>query len=414
MSWHHGLVRALRFSADGRRLASGADDGLAVVWDVARKVPIAVESGGSGPVRAVAFAPDGRTLYSGGDDQLLHVWDLDGERRFLTVLADPEPIRRAAAAIPAPDGSTVLTFGQGVGQEPGLRFLDVAAGAVGPAVADPNASALAVWLPPGHDRVATVAGSEVRIWDRASGRRLLARAVGDSTVTAFSAPTASDLIVADADGTVVRLDPGSLDPTGPAVGLRHRVTAVAGRADGRTAIVLLDDQHAAEVDLTSGRVISDRDLGFVATAAAVSPDGRRLAVGGSTGQVGLFDLTRGSWLAPPAEGRQLYVSGIQFAADGGTFVASTVDSSVTLWDGGSGEMIGRINAGTVGSPARAVILPGGEDALIATRDQGVYRWSTHPDDWLSFACQVAGRNLTPTEWHQVLDPRPYASTCGAG
>lgn len=201
MSWHHGLVRALRFSADGRRLASGADDGLAVVWDVARKVPIAVESGGSGPVRAVAFAPDGRTLYSGGDDQLLHVWDLDGERRFLTVLADPEPIRRAAAAIPAPDGSTVLTFGQGVGQEPGLRFLDVAAGAVGPAVADPNASALAVWLPPGHDRVATVAGSEVRIWDRASGRRLLARAVGDSTVTAFSAPTASDLIVADADGT---------------------------------------------------------------------------------------------------------------------------------------------------------------------------------------------------------------------
>jgi WD40 repeat protein len=408
---HTGPVRSLRFSSDGRLLASGGDDGLAVVWDVASQAPIAVEAGGTKVVRAVTFAaPDGRTLYTGGDDQQLLAWDLRGDRRFIRVLTAPDPIRRSGAAIPAPDGATVVNVGIGIDQDPGVRFHDVATGELGPAHRDPGGSTLAQWLPPDNARVATAADSQVRIWDRATGQQTLARAVTGSTLTAFAAPTATALIAADTNGTVLRLDPSTLNPTGPAAIVNHRVTAVAARPDGHTAIALLDNQQADDINLDTGRVLTSRNLGFVATAAAVSPDGQRLAVGGTTGQVGLFNLDRGTWISPPNQAHQLYVTAVQFAADGATLVTSTVDSHVTLWDGRTGQPIGGITAGTAGSPARAVILPDGTDVLIATRDHGIYRWSAHPEDWITYACDITGRNLTATEW-AVLDPRPYTSTC---
>lgn len=407
---HTGPVRTLRFSADGRFLASGADDGLAIVWDMTTHAPTAVLTGHTGAVRAVAFAPDGRTLYSGGDDQQTLVWDLDGDRRFVTVAVHPDPIGRSAAAVPAPDGATVVNVGRGTDQ-PAVRFLDVTSATLGPHLSDPDGADLAQWLPPDNNRVATVGGNQVRIWDRATGHQMLSRTVADTTITALAAPTATALVVADANGTVLRLDPASLDPTGPAIRLGHRITALTGPADGPTAIALMDDQHAAKVDLTTGTTLASHDLGLQVTAAAVSPDGRRLAVGGRAGQVGMFDLQGGSWLTTPTDDHQLYVTSIQFTGDGTLFTTATLDSHIALWDGTSGQLIGRITAGTVGSPARAVIPPNDADVLIASRDRGVYRWSTHPADWLSYACHIAGRNLTITEWHAVLQGRPYTDTC---
>jgi hypothetical protein len=31
--------------------------------------------------------------------------------------------------------------------------------------------------------------------------------------------------------------------------------------------------------------------------------------------------------------------------------------------------------------------------------------------WKCFACRTAGRDLTPTEWHNVLPDRPYQHVC---
>ena len=31
--------------------------------------------------------------------------------------------------------------------------------------------------------------------------------------------------------------------------------------------------------------------------------------------------------------------------------------------------------------------------------------------WERFACQVAGRNLTRAEWHDLLPNRPYETVC---
>ena len=41
-------------------------------------------------------------------------------------------------------------------------------------------------------------------------------------------------------------------------------------------------------------------------------------------------------------------------------------------------------------------------------------WPMNLNTWEQFACRVAGRNLTPAEWHEVLPNRAYRPTCPAG
>jgi WD40 repeat protein len=65
-------VTSVAFTADGNTLATGSDDGTAILWDVAdpahpRRLGNPL-TGHIGPVRSVAFTIDGHTLATGGAD----------------------------------------------------------------------------------------------------------------------------------------------------------------------------------------------------------------------------------------------------------------------------------------------------------------------------------------------------------
>ena len=67
------LFKGCSISADGRRLAVGAFDGLVTVWDLDSRQEVATLTGDERPVNAVSFLPDGNTLVSVGQRQL-RVW----------------------------------------------------------------------------------------------------------------------------------------------------------------------------------------------------------------------------------------------------------------------------------------------------------------------------------------------------
>ncbi|MFI1279228.1 hypothetical protein ACH4U5_00375 [Streptomyces sp. NPDC020858] len=76
-----GWLYTLIFDADGRRLAAGAGDSKALLWDLSGGAATpTVLTGHSNPVPAVAFSPDGHTLATGGNDFTIRLWDTSLDR----------------------------------------------------------------------------------------------------------------------------------------------------------------------------------------------------------------------------------------------------------------------------------------------------------------------------------------------
>ncbi len=66
--------RAICFSPDGKRLATGDEFGLVSIWDLASRARISKKQGHDTIVSVLRFSPDGRHLVSGSCDGSLKVW----------------------------------------------------------------------------------------------------------------------------------------------------------------------------------------------------------------------------------------------------------------------------------------------------------------------------------------------------
>jgi WD40 repeat protein len=173
--------------------------------------------------------------------------------------------------------------------------------------------------------------------------------------------------------------------------------------------VLLNGKSYALVNLADGS-LHKADLGVEAAWVDVSPDGTLLAVGAGTGQVGVADIRTGKWVRPPVDAHD-WVQRVAYAPDGRTFVSSGNDGQVKLWDGRTGQLLATIAPGTPNVWASVEFLPDRHTVAVTTRDGAVYRWDTRVEQWIDFACHVAGRNLTDPEWRDTFGDRPYQKTC---
>jgi WD40 repeat protein len=72
---HTGLLDGVCFSPDGKRLATGARDRLAKVWDTQTGELERTLPGHHGWVVGVCFSPDGKHLATASADDTVKVWD---------------------------------------------------------------------------------------------------------------------------------------------------------------------------------------------------------------------------------------------------------------------------------------------------------------------------------------------------
>lgn len=96
-------IRSLCFSPDDRLLATGAEDKLIRIWDLASKKIVKVLKGHEQDIYSLDFFPEGNRLVSGSGDKTVRIWDLNYSQCSLT-LSIEETVTTVAVS---PDGLSI-------------------------------------------------------------------------------------------------------------------------------------------------------------------------------------------------------------------------------------------------------------------------------------------------------------------
>jgi WD40 repeat protein len=289
-----GPVWSLAFSGDGRRLATGANDGIARLWDLATNRPprtYQVDPDRAGTVH-VTLSPDGETLVAGRVG--LVTASLGGGVRAWNVATGTEIFQldtRLLAVAFSPDGRhlalSMLRDGAGA-----LELWDVRRRhRLGTFPGGAAGTSRLIFSPDGRTLAAGSQQGSVRLWD-VEGRRLLGTLSGHTDwiwCLAFSRDGRT-LASGGVDGMV-------------------RLWDVPGRRERCPPLQL----HGAP-----------------ACGLAFSRDGRTLAMANQTRGVMLWNVETRQQVAM-LSGHELGVQCVAFSPDGNTLATGALDETVRLW-----------------------------------------------------------------------------------
>jgi DNA-binding SARP family transcriptional activator/WD40 repeat protein len=143
---------------------------------------------------------------------------------------------------------------------------------------------------------------------------------------------------------------------------------------------------------------------------SVSLDG--VLVGANAGSVARYDLETLEPIATLAGARGA-VNTLQFSRDSSVLLATSLDQTVSIYDVATGTRIGDPIPHAAPFIYPGFLHPDGHSVAVTVRD-GVAVWDIDPDHLAAAACELAGRNLSETEWTTHLgDLGDRRATCAA-
>ncbi len=151
--------------------------------------------------------------------------------------------------------------------------------------------------------------------------------------------------------------------------------------------------------------------GIDINSLAYSLDGRHLAAGLDDGTVIIWTPSEPN--LPPAalKGHAGPVLSVAFSTDGRILATGGADAAIFLWDlqtfhniGQALTMPGAAVTALAFNPPNTILAAGSADGRLVL-------WDIDPRSWQQQACELAARNLTPTEWQKYFPNEDYQETC---
>ena len=274
----------LKFSPDGKVLASGSGDKTIKLWEVATGREINTLSGHSSSVESVAFSRYDKVLASGSLDKTIKLWEVATGRQINSLTGHSDSVRSVAFS---PDGK-VLASGS---DDKTIKLWEVATGREINSLKGHSKYVFSVAF--SRDGQVLASGSKdntIKLWEVATGREI-------NSLTGHSDSVRS--VAFSPDGKV--LASGSADNT----------------------IKLWEVATGREINSLTGHSDSVRSVAF-------SPDGKVLASGSLDKTIKLWEVATGRQINS-LSGHSAYVTSVAFSPDGQVLASGSYDKTIKLW-----------------------------------------------------------------------------------
>jgi WD40 repeat protein len=358
---HTGGVNAVRFSPDGKMLASASHDGTVRLWDVAARRAIVQLVQKETGIFSLAFTRNGKWLAMGCLDDRVEVWDVAARRPVTTL-----PHAGKAVAF-TPEDRILASAGSG-----GVTLWDVTTrdklGVIG------GSADRVAFSPDGKILADNDPDTGVRLSDVATHEQIALLPGHSANVIglAFS-PDGKVLASAGQDAIVKLWDVATRKEVHTLHTHTAPVNSLAFSPDGKTLVTGSTDSTVKFWDrITWQEVRTLRGHTAEVWAVAFSPDGKMLTTGSSDNTVKLWNL------APKAEpdvlpGHNGWVNSLAFSPDSKTLASTgAFDQSVKLWDLPSGRVIDAFTDHR-GSVACVQFSPNGQTVASTSLDDKIVR-----------------------------------------
>jgi len=402
---HEGDVSSVIFSADGKRIISGSLDNTIKIWDASTGDELMTLGGHKDRVWDVAIAPDGRQLVSAGRDEAIKVWDASNGTELMTLRGHSDQVYSVSFS---PDGKRIISSGG----DKVVKIWDMPVDNKLMKVS--NETSIVCFSADWQRVVSGDRGGRIRIWDRSTGTELMTLhgpkgdmisdvrfspdgkrlfssqirkgTIWDTTtgaeIVSFRANAGYVYAAFSPDGKYIASwvaeywDEGQDDNT---IMLRDAETdkeimAFEGHGGELWGVVFSSDSKrlascdsAKTVkiwDVESGKDIMTLKHNGGTFSIAFSPDGRRIASGGSDADntIRLWDADTGTEIMA-LKGHYRGIGTLIFSPNGKRLISGSRDDTVKLWDVSTGTevMSFRANAGYV----YAAFSPDGKTIAIA-------------------------------------------------
>ncbi len=283
---HEKRVMAAAWSPDGRFVASGGDDRIVRIWDVATGDELLMLTGPRGPVRSVAWSPNGEVLIASDEAGSVQAWGLDALDRRQSPTLQTLVTGSVRSLAWSPDGTLLAS----AGEDATIAIWSAADGAELHRLSGHEAAVNGVaWSPDGTRLASGGDEGRVNIWYDMGG-----------FVLELELPQGVSSMAWSPDGG--RLAAGSWDG-------RVYVWDTAGWGDP---------------------VLTWDTIQVFVRSVAWSPDGTLLVSGGDDGTARVWDAATGQ-LQFVLDGHSDEVFGVAWSPDGSRLLTASADGSVRIW-----------------------------------------------------------------------------------